>query len=147
MPEAYAFMDLEGTPRLLLNSGIDGFQHLLYARAPKLERRRLQDLLGADVARYALTTLFRAAAAEVRDDDGTVSPPEPSSSAGVRGRGGTHAGCRSRGGDFVPAEQLVRARDSVKDTVELWGAVDLAIAALTGVSASLSTACAEVKHG
>jgi hypothetical protein len=146
MPEAYAVMDLEGKPRLMLNTGIDGFQHLLHADAAKLERRRLRDILGADVARYAVMTLFRAASAEILlDDDGLITPPERPLYRQVC----EAVAERTPGIGSVEElyEQLVRARDSAAEAIEVWGAVDLAIAALTGVTSAISTACAEVKHG
>ncbi|MEU4376951.1 hypothetical protein [Pseudonocardia alni] len=144
MPESPTYMDLQGDPRLLLNAAVDGFQHLLHANTAQLERRRLRDLLGADVARYAVTCLFRAAAVEVSVDDGVVQPPERPVYRQV---------CQAVA-DRMPGigdveelyEKLHAARDSALVAQEVWGAADLAIAALSGRDDALVTACREVKH-
>lgn len=145
MPEAPAYMDLQGDPRLLLNTAVDGFQHLLHANTAQRERRRLRDLLGADVARYAVSCLFRAAAGEVSVDDDVVQPPE---------RPVLRQVCEAVA-DRMPGigdveelyERIHAARDSAAVAQEVWGAVDLAVAALSGRDAALTTACHEVKHG
>lgn len=145
MPQSPVHMDLQGDPRLLLNTAVDGFQHLLHANTAQLERRRLRDLLGAEVARYAVSCLFRAAAAEVSVDDGIVQPPErqvyrqvcEAVADGMPGVGNV--------GELY--ERLHEARDSGLVAQEVWGAADLAIAALSGRDTALSTACHEVKHG
>lgn len=145
MPEAYAYMDLAGAPQLLLNSAVDGFQHLLHADAAKLERRRLRDLLGADVARYAVTTLFRAAVAElIVDENGAVTPPESDLYRQV---------CeaiaeRTPGVGSVDElyDKVARSSESFAETYATWAAIDMAISSLTGFNDAMSTACAEVKH-
>lgn len=144
MPEATAYMDLQGDPRLLLNTAVDGFQHLLHADTAKLERRRLRDLLGTDVARYALTCLLRAASGEVVSEDGVVQPPERRVYRQVCEAVAEHM--PGIGSVDELYERMIAARDSADVTQEIWGGADLAIAALSGRDRALSTACSEVKY-
>jgi len=67
---AHAFVDVAASPPILyLNRGIDGFQSLILADRPKLERRRHRDLISAFIARYVASTLFRAAVEQVTADE------------------------------------------------------------------------------
>jgi hypothetical protein len=145
-PNAHALMDLTQEPRLLLNSGIEGLQTLLHNNTAKLERRRVRDILSSSVTRYAVGTLFRAAAAEVSVyDDG---PPQPPSSALLRQVCEAVAGQMSGVGAVDELyEQLAASGDTPLDNTELWMRIDLAIDGLMGSTDALSTAAREVANG
>ena len=147
-PKAYALMDLTGSePTLLLNTKIDGFRHLLLADKAKTERRRHRDLLGVDLARYAVATLFRSASDEISgiDDDDPVEPPStPLSRQVCEAVAGAMTGIGSVDDLY---EGLARSDQlSVAARASLWAEIDLAIDALTGVSDTVAGICTEVKH-
>ena len=142
-PDAPAVMDVAmgARPRLLLNSGLPGFQNLLHADTAQKERRRLRDLLGADVARMAVTTIFRAAIADIaRADDGTVVVPEdPLHRRVCEAVAGTTVGIGS-------VDELYEGfADGESPSSELWARADLAIDELVGRRRAWSTACEEVR--
>jgi hypothetical protein len=70
--DSYAVMDLSGpSPVLYLNDDIKAFRPILESTGAKLEKKRIRDVLGSSIARYALATLFREAMAQttVEGDD------------------------------------------------------------------------------
>lgn len=147
-PSAYALMDLTGLePTLLLNTKIDGFQHLLLADKAKTERRRHRDLLGVDLARYAVATLFRSASDEISgiEDDDPVEPPSTLLSRQIcEAVAGAMTGLGSVDDLY---EQLARSYQlSIPARASLWAEIDLTIDALLGLSATVAGICAEVKH-
>lgn len=143
-PDAHAVMDLENEPRLLLNDGIDGFQALLHTNRPKPDRHRLQEVLATGIARYAVATMFRAAAAEIVDEDGEVHPPERELFRQV---------CEAVAERMVGIgsvdelyKQLADPTVTAADNADLWGRVDAAIDALTDVSTTVAKICEAVKY-
>lgn len=143
-PRASAIMETSvgAAPQLLLNSALPGFKDLLHADSAKLERRRLRDLLGSDVARLAVAALMRAAAAEVIEaDDGTViEPPE-----GLH-RQVSEAVTEVMSGIGSVEELYQRLADGESDsTGDLWNRIDLAIDELVGRREAVATACEEIR--
>lgn len=143
-PHAKAMLELSGEkPTLYLNSGIPGFQTILTADNAKLERRRIRDLLGAEIAHYATRTLFRAAAAiVVADGEGGGGPTDQllrnlcESVAKASGR-------------FASVEELYDAlvqRTSFIDHAELWADLDSAIDTLTNFSTTAARVTGEVQY-
>jgi hypothetical protein len=146
-PGAHAWMDLTTTePRLLLNSGVPGLQALLSNNYAKLERRRLRDILSSSIARYAVSTLFRAAVAEITGyDDGTAQPPGTALYRQV---------CEAVadrmtgiGGVDELYEQLASDQGQGFGSASLWHRIDVAVETLTGSTDALTTAAQEVFHG
>lgn len=145
-PASHALMDLSGEPRLLLNSGIDGLQALLYNKTAQKERRRMREILSSSIARYATTTLFRTAAAQVvAYDDG---PPQPPSAAVLQQTCKAVADHMSGIGGVDELYELIStAADDPLAAAELWLRVDPAVDAATGTSTALSDAAKEVVNG
>jgi hypothetical protein len=143
---AHVLMDLTSEPRLILNSGIEGLQALLYNNNAKLERRRVRDVLNASIARYATTTLFRAAAAEViaYDDD---APQPPTSSILRQTCEAVAEQMPGIGGVEELYEELAKATDNRIADTELWMRIDLAIDSLTGSADALSAAAKAAANG
>lgn len=143
-PLASAVMETSvgAVPRLLLNSSLPGFKDLLHADSAKLERRRLRDLLGSDVARLAVTTLMRAAAVEVVEaDDGTVMEPQEGLHRQV-----CEAVAEAMTGVGSVEELYQRlAGDGWSSVDDLWGRIDLAIDELVGRRTAVATACEEIQ--
>jgi hypothetical protein len=147
-PEAHAVMDIASEPVLLLNSNLDGFQSLLHADHAKAERRRLRDLLGSGVARYAVATLFRAAASEIVA--AVVDDEDPEPPAERLRRQVCEAIAEAMTG-LTSAEELYRRlvdaeRGSMTDRAMFWTEIDLAIDKLTGVSNTVAEVCKEVQY-
>ncbi|MGV9827849.1 hypothetical protein [Gordonia sp. NPDC003429] len=144
-PRANAALDVAlDTPVLYLNSGIPGLQAILMAEKPKMERRRLRDLLGSEIARYVASTLFRVAAAQVvaEDDEEPVGPTDPLLKATCE----SVAGAIPR---FTSVDDLYTAlarSTNRADFADLWADIDAAIDTLTDASAATSTATSEVRY-
>ncbi|MFC5136992.1 hypothetical protein ACFPK1_01995 [Actinomycetospora rhizophila] len=144
-PLASAVMEttLGATPQLLLNSALPGLRDLLHADSAKLERRRLRDLLGSDVARLAVSSLMRAAAAEVVEaDDGTVIAPQEDLHRQV-----CEAIAEVMGGMGSVEElyQRLAGGDSDSSSGDLWSRIDLAIDEVVGRRGAVATACEEIR--
>ncbi|WP_433802561.1 hypothetical protein [Actinomycetospora sp. CA-084318] len=141
-PQASAVMEtgIGAVPALLLNSALPGFKDLLHADSAKLERRRLRDLLGSDVARLAVSSLLRAAASEIVEaDDGTVIEPQDDLHRQV-----CEAVVEVVNG--VGSVEELYQRLAVERTDvggDLWSRLDLAIDELVGRRAAVATACEE----
>ncbi|BEL01959.1 hypothetical protein Q0Z83_001500 [Actinoplanes sichuanensis] len=145
-PDALAFMDVTGEPRLWLNAGVPGLQALLDNNHAKLERRRLRDILSTTIARNATSALFRAAAAEVVSYGD--EPPQPPATALYR------QVCQAVADQMIGIagvdelyEQLVAQRDDPLGNADLWRRIDAAVDTLTGSLDALTTASQEVSHG
>ncbi|MGY4645039.1 hypothetical protein [Cellulomonas sp. URHB0016] len=139
-PAAYCVVDVtDGGATLLLNEGIEGFKEILYLKSPKLEKRRLQDLLGADVARQATTALLRAAVDEVAStaDDDDAQLPGNSRLVEVLDAVSSGMGLNSTH-DLVA--RIATAR-TIDERNRLWADMDTTVARLTGVSSALALAC------
>jgi hypothetical protein len=144
-PTAHALRDLSHPPRLLLNKGIDGLEALLYNQHAQKERRRVRDVLSTSIVRYATATMFRAAAAEVVSYDGAPQHP----------RGALLRQTCEAVAEHMPGigsveelyERLAAATDSPLASNDLWTSIDLAVDALSGSAAALSTAAREVAYG
>jgi hypothetical protein len=145
-PTSLAVMDLTAGPRLLLNTGVAGLQALLDNNYAKLERRRLRDILSTTIVRQAISTLIRAAAAEVTDyDDG---PPQPPTTALYRQLCQAVADQTSGiAGVEELYEQMVAGRDDTTGNADLWRRIDAAVDTLTGSTDALTTAAKEVANG
>lgn len=143
-PSASAVMEtaVGAASRLLLNSSLPGFRDLLHADSAKLERRRLRDLLSCDVARLAVSSLMRAAAAEVIEaDDGTIiAPQEPLHRQVCEAVVGAMTGMGS-------VEELYQrlASDDANAAGDLWGRIDLAIDEAVGRRGAVAIACEEIR--
>ena len=144
-PRAYAALDTApDKPVLYLNSGIQGLQMVLTAENAKLERRRLRDILGAQIARYTVSTLFRLAAAEVvaDGDDEPIGPSDPL----LRNVCEKVAAAIPQ---FTSVDELysalVRSTSRI-DYSNLWADIDAAIDELTEASSSVSLATSEVQY-
>lgn len=145
-PDAPAVLDLSGVrPMLLLNSAIPGFQDLLSSETAKLERRRTRELLGSQIARYTLATMFRAAAVEVASENGEPVPPSDPLFRQV---------CEAVA-DTIPHfastdELYQRLHDShgkPAESAELWTHIDVAIDVLAGVPSTLAMVTEEIRRG
>ncbi|RDI24039.1 hypothetical protein DEU38_111116 [Rhodococcus sp. AG1013] len=145
-PDAPAVLDLSAArPMLLLNSAIPGFQDLLSSETAKLERRRTRELLGSQIARYTLATLFRAAAVEIASEDDEPSPPSDPLFRQV---------CEAVA-DTIPHfasvdELYQRLHDSHgkrAESAELWTHIDVAIDVLAGVPNTLAMVTEEIRRG
>ncbi|MFC9693305.1 hypothetical protein ACFTSF_32450 [Kribbella sp. NPDC056951] len=146
-PTSHALMDLTTPePILLLNSGVDGLHSLLSSKSPKLERRRHRDSIAAGIARYAASTLFRAAAGEVSaTDDEAPAPP-----ADRLGRQLCEAisaeMLRVSSVDELYDELARQTRMTAIDRAYLWTDIDSAIDRLTNHSKVIAGICTEVLH-
>lgn len=144
-PLASAVMEtaIGATPQLLLNSALPGLRDLLHADSAKLERRRLRDLLGSDVARLAVSSLMRAAAAEVvQADDGTVIAPQEELHRQVcEALAEAMAGM----GSVEELYQLLSGDGSDSSMGDLWSRIDLAIDEVVGRRGAVATACEEIR--
>lgn len=145
-PEAPAVLDMSGTrPILLLNNAIPGFQDLLSSETAKLERRRTRELLGSQIARYTLATLFRSAAVEVSSEDDEPVPPSDPLFRQV---------CEAVA-ETIPhlasADELYqRLHDShgkLAESADLWTHIDVAIDVLAGVPNTLTMVTEEIRRG
>jgi hypothetical protein len=145
--DSYAVMDLTGSkPALLLNSEIQGFQALLNSDKARLERRRLRDTLATGIARYALSSLFREARAQITmDGEDDVAPPEDSLLRQV---------CESVAAELKAVssvdELYVRLANETALTrlerARLWVEIDNAIDRLTNHSEMVASIVEEVRH-
>jgi hypothetical protein len=145
--DSYAVMDLAANkPVLLLNSEIKGFQGLLNAKKAQLERRRLRDTLATSIARYALSTLFREARAQITvEDDDTVTPPESHLLRQV---------CEAVAAELKSVStvdelylQLGRESSLTQlDRSRLWAEIDNAVDRLTNHSEMVASIVEEVRH-
>ena len=143
VPTAPAVMDVAtGTrPQLLLNSGLPGFQNLLHADTAQKERRRLRDLLGADVARMAVATILRAAVGEVaRADDGSLTLPDDPLHRRV-----CEAVAEAMVGVGSVDEFYEYFAQGDAPSSEAWARADLAVDDLVGRRSAWATACEEVR--
>lgn len=147
-PAAYALMDLSGAePVLLLNDAVDGLRHLVLADKARLERRRLRDIVSVEIARYAVSTLMRAAADAIDpvDDDAPIEPP---------GSGLLRQTCEAVARTLPDVEdvetlyhRLAHAHQrGTADRADLWTGIDLAIDTLVSQSDTIAQAALEVKH-
>lgn len=146
-PKAHAVMDLSGKPTLLLNKGLDGFQALVQADTAKLERRRLRDLLGSNIARYSLATIFREAAVEVMSGDNgepmtLENPLQRQVFESVGAAIPSLSGVAELYSTLATQSEL-----TPRERAQLWVQIDLAIDSLTDVSVTWATVCEEVKRG
>ncbi|GAA3709846.1 hypothetical protein [Gordonia hankookensis] len=131
-------------PVLYLNAGVPGLQMILTAENAKLERRRLRDILGSQIARYTVSTLFRLAAAEVvaDGDEDPIGPSDPL----------LRSTCEKVAGaipHFTSVDELYAAlarSTSRTDLADLWADIDAAIDALTDASSTASSATSEVQY-
>ncbi|MEE3851783.1 hypothetical protein VZC37_15680 [Gordonia sp. LSe1-13] len=131
-------------PILYLNSGIPGLQMILTAENAKLERRRLRDILGSQIARYTVSTLFRLAAADVvaDGDDDPIGPSDPL----------LRSTCEKVAGaipHYTSVDELYSAlvrTTSRPGIADLWADIDAAIDTLTDASSTASTATSEVQY-
>lgn len=149
-PTAHAHMDIAHEPVLYLNSAIEGFGSLLTADHAKTERRRARDLMGSQVARLSLTTLFRAASDEVLRsvDDTDEGPPAAPASALHRQTCEAVASTMPSVSSIADLyDRLLSAhRGAATDRITLWAEIDLAIDTLTQVSDTVSTVSKELRH-
>ncbi|WP_370181629.1 hypothetical protein [Rhodococcus wratislaviensis] len=145
-PEAPSVLDLSAAkPMLLLNSAIPGFQDLLSSETAKLERRRTRELLGSQIARYTLATLFRAAAVEIAsEDDEPVPPSDPLFRQVCEAVADTIP-------HFASTDELYhRLHDSHgkrAESAELWTHIDVAIDVLAGIPNTLAMVTEEIRRG
>ncbi|KQR10429.1 hypothetical protein [Cellulomonas sp. Leaf334] len=138
-PHAYCVVDLTDGATVLLNEGIEGFKEILHLKSPKLEKRRLQGLLGADVARQATTAMLRAAVDEVTSTavEGDVQPPGNPRLVEV-------LDAVSDGMGLSTTQELlarIGAATTMDERNRLWADMDTTVARLTGVSSALAAAC------
>ncbi|WP_043496454.1 hypothetical protein [Georgenia sp. SUBG003] len=146
-PDAHAVMDLSIQPTLYLNDGIEGFRAVLNADTARGERRRARDLLGADVARTALTTLVRAAVEEVEQNatDDDASPPEDhmlrQTLEAVARVGRTTADLEELCGRIAAARQ-----GTLSERLALWTEIDAAIARLSGLPDAVASLAKESRN-
>ena len=149
-PTAHAHMDVTHEPVLYLNSAIEGFGSLLTADHARTERRRARDLMGSQVARLSLATLFRAASDEVlRSVDDTDEGPPAAPGPAVHRQ--TCEAVASAMPSVASAadlyERLLSAhRGTDTDRKALWAEIDLAIDTLTQVSETVSFVSKELRH-
>ncbi|PXW31279.1 UNVERIFIED_CONTAM: hypothetical protein DES50_10545 [Williamsia faeni] len=142
--QSYAALDAgSDTPVLYLNSGLPGLQALLMSENAKLEKRRLRDLIGSQIARYTVTTLFRVAAAEVLvEDDDITGPSSPLLRQTCEAIANAIPHLTSVDELY---ESVARANGDRTATAELWANVDAAIDMLTQASAAVGVATEEVQ--
>lgn len=142
--QAYAALDADAdTPVLYLNSGVPGLQALLMSETAKLERRRLRDLIGSQIARYTVTTLFRVAAAEVLVEDEDITGPASSLLRQTCEAIADAIPCLTSVDELYVA--VAQAHGNRTATAELWADVDAAIDVLTQASAAVGVATKEVQ--
>lgn len=145
-PDAPAVLDLSAAkPMLLLNSAIPGFQDLLSSETAKLERRRTRELLGSQIARYTLATLFRAAAVEIAsEDDEPVAPSDPLFRQVCEAVADTIP-------HFASVDELYRrlhdSHGKRAESADLWTHIDVAIDALADVPNTLAMVTEEIRRG
>lgn len=77
--DSFAVMDTTGPkPILYINKDVTGLEAILYSERPRLEKRRLRDVLSAQLAYYAAGVLFREAVAQTEfDEDQVMLPTDP----------------------------------------------------------------------
>lgn len=143
VPDAPAVMD-PARPMLYLNDGVEGLRGLLHADTARGERRRARDLVGAEVARTALTALVRVAVTEVQAADG--EPPESHLSVQTL----TAVACAMR--STADLEELCRrvseaSAGSPADLVALWTEIDGAVARLCNAPAAVGALAKESRNG
>ena len=137
---SYALMDMSGPdPVLYLNQDIIGLEHILDAKSPKLEKRRLRDLLGAQIAHHVLSTLFREALDRTVVEDDLVTIPEDRLMKQV---------CEAVS-EAVPSvegseDMMRRLLDSSTDRARVWMEVENALTVLTGVGDAVARSVKEV---
>lgn len=137
---SYALMDVSGpAPVLYLNQDVKGLEHVIDAKSPKLEKRRLRDLIGAQIAHHALATLFRHALADCALDAEDIALPDDRLLRQVI----------EKVADAVPSvedgEALVRALlEGGTRSGQVWMEVDNAVTALTGLGSAVARSVEEV---
>lgn len=145
--DSYAVMDMTGgKPTLLLNEDIKGFQALLNSSKAQLERRRLRDALGTNIARYSISVLFREARAQLTlEDDDEVTPPDDhllrQVCEAVAGELKSVSGV-----DELYRQLAVETTMTQLDRTRLWVEIDNAIDRLTQHSETIATIVEEVRH-
>jgi hypothetical protein len=149
-PSVYAVMDhSEGKPRLLMNEGVDGLKDLLLAKAPQHERRRLSDIIGTLIARDAVGTLIRAAAAEVIppsiDDTFEAQPPTSALYAQACEAVAKEMTSIASVDEFY-TRLVEAARDQPEKQAQFWAEIDAATERLTNHASAVARAVDEVKH-
>jgi hypothetical protein len=145
--EAHAYVDVAASPPVLyLNKGIDGLQLLILSNNAKLERRRHRDMLGASIARYVASALFRAAVGQVTAE-GPGERPEGPTDRVLRDM------CEAMAAELPATEtvdDLYRAISELPEGtaagLSFWADVDLALDRMTGLSSTIARICDEVKH-
>lgn len=143
-PHAHAIVDLSGKATLLLNAGLEGFQALVQADKAKLERRRLRDVLGSSLARTACAAVMREAAVSVTQDEEWTAPTDKLQAQVCEAVAGAMPSVGSA--DELYQRLFEAAEGSPKDRALVWAEIDVALDALTDVSATIATACSEVRY-
>lgn len=143
----YAVMALSPTPALYLNDSVEGLHALLNAETARGERRRARDLLGCDVARTAVTTIVRAAAAEVAGaapDDEPTPPSDPL----LRQTLGAVAGAMASPQELAElCERIVRAEaGSADERATLWVDIDAAVVRLCSLTEAVADVAKEARN-
>lgn len=144
---AHAYVDVIARPPVLyLNKGIDGLQQLILSENAKLERRRQRDMLGAQIARYVVNTLFRTAVEQIAADE-FGGPPEGPSDHILR------SVCEAVAARLAFTENVedlydavLRVREGTLDGPPFWADIDLVLDQLTSLSSVISQICTEVKY-
>ena len=74
---SYALMDTSvGKPVLYLNKHFKGLDYILMANRPRDERKRLRNVLGAQISHYAVSTLFDEAIRQCDETQGVITLPD-----------------------------------------------------------------------
>lgn len=143
----HAVMALSPTPALYLNDGIEGLHALLNAETARGERRRARDLLGCDVARTAVNTIVRAAAAEVADSAPDEDPTPPSEPL-LRQTLDAVAGAMASPLDLAElCERIVRAEaGSAGERATLWADIDAAVVRLCSLTEAVADVAKEARN-
>lgn len=145
--EGHAYVDVAATPPVLyLNKGIDGLQLLILANNAKLERRRHRDMLGASIARYVASALFRAAIEQVTADEFGGRPEGPTVRV-LRDM------CEAVAAELPDTEsvddlyqQLTELPAGTAASASFWADVDLALDRMTSLSSTVARICEEAKR-
>ena len=146
-PDAHAVMDMSISPTLYLNDGIEGLRGLLHADTARGERRRARDLFGADVARQAMATLMRAAAADLATaagDEDALPPADPLLRQSLEA---VAKAMRSTADLSDLCHRIARAENGpVTERLALWTEIDAAVARLCGLPEMVASIAKEARN-
>lgn len=137
---SYSLMDLTGPePILWLNKDITGLEAVVSASHAKLEKRRLRDVLGAQIARDALLALFREALAQVVIENDEVTLPDNSL---LRQTATVIAAELNSVADVE--EMFRKLLTDQQQRQQIWMEIDNAVSSLTNLSESVARSVEEV---